>query len=636
MNDMLRFIAPIELEAASSNKPRRLRIIAYTGASIQPPGYGELVLDLAGMQLTRPLPILDGHDDTLKSLIAQGEPAVVGKQLVIGASVLPGPAGEHTLALLTAGAALQASVGLANIQQRQLRPGEKATVNGQEFTAGPRGLAIVERSILRETSILPAGADADTSVTIAASAAQKGQGQTMPDTITTSTPVTDPEGIAALAVAQERQRLRDIDRITARLELRGAYADQLATLKAQAVAGEIGTDTLRAGCLELIRADRTLPPMIMSPRSTTPAGPDHLAAALMVRAGFGKAAETEFGANVMERSRRLHSASLVDLCKAALMIDHRDEPQGRDQLIRAAISTGSLPVALGSSGDKILVSAYRQAPASWRSFAAVKSVPNFREQKGVRPTFFGDLPELPGGGEVEHGYYEEETYTWRIGQYAKQLQIDRKDVVNDDLNVFADILPSFARAAARTLNGLVATTILANAGTFWGTGNANYFEGSGTNLQASSMATAIQKLRQMKDAEGNLLDLQPATLLVPPELETTGKELLTSTEVQRYVASGTDRAPMGNAFQNAAQLAVEPRLSDSGFTGYSTTAWWLFSDASNASVVVGFLDGREAPVLETFGLDSDINHLAFGFRVYHDFGCALADFRASIKSKGAA
>ena len=140
----------------------------------------------------------------------------------------------------------------------------------------------------------------------------------------------------------------------------------------------------------------------------------------------------------------------------------------------------------------------------------------------------------------------------------------------------------------------------------------------------------------MKDLAGNLLDLTPAVLLVPPELEHTAKALVTSATMQRYVASGTDQAPMGNPFENVAQVVVEPRLSDSGFTGYSTIAWYLFSDVQNSAIAVGFLDGQEIPALESFGLDSDIDTLGMSFRVFHDFGCALADFRSSIMSKGEA
>ena len=55
-----------------------------------------------------------------------------------------------------------------------------------------------------------------------------------------------------------------------------------------------------------------------------------------------------------------------------------------------------------------------------------------------------------------------------------------------------------------------------------------------------------------------------------------------------------------------------------------------------APIIVGFLDGRQTPVIETFGLDAQVNKLALSFRCYHDFGAALGDHRAALKSTGEA
>ncbi len=384
--------------------------------------------------------------------------------------------------------------------------------------------------------------------------------------------------------------------------------------------------------LEILRACRPRPHTVYGHRDSS-IGTPHLSATLMVRAGFETAALSAFGEQVMQQSRRLHGQSLPDLCRAALMMDGREVPTSRNEMIRAGLSTGAMPVALGDSANRVLFEAYRQAPASWRSFAATKSAANFKVQTGIRPTFSGDLPQLPPGGGITHGSYSEETYQWNVNTFAKMFSIDRRDIINDDLSCFSDVIPGLARAAMRTLNGLVASTFLDN-GTFFTSGRANAFDGAATNLQASSLATAIQKLRLMKDAEGNLLDLQPSVLLVLPELEQTALALLNSTEVAR-VATG-DNLPTGNTFKAIARLVVEPRLSDIAYTGYSSTAWYLFSDPMNAAVVVGFLDGMQSPILESFGFDHDVNTLALSFRVYHDFGCALADYRAAIRSKGAA
>lgn len=639
MNDTrLTLTAPIELQAAAGDKPRRLRIVGYTGGEMSVAGFGPLVVTLDGLELVRPLPVLDSHKDELDALIAQGEPAVTAGQLVITATLLPGTAAERVVTLLQAGAALQASIAVEILQQRFLRSGETQTVNGKEVTAGPRGLLILEKSRLRETSILPAGADASTSVSIAAQRAAGVSMDTLP--VPTTTPTPTPAALTAdvaAAVQQERARLGEIERITAGLSLGGAMQQHLDSLKARAISGEITVDTPRAGALDLLRASRPVLhsiPGAFGPHNHAQSA-QHLAAALMVRAGFERAAEHQFGAVTMEQSRPLHRQSFVDLCKAALVIDGKDIPQTREGMIRAALSTSSMPTALGSSAEKVLVAAYTQAPAPWRLFAAVRSAANFKTQTGVRGSFFGDLLETGAGGEVKHGSIGEETYTWQVGQYAKQLQIDRKDMVNDDLGVFADVLPSFARAAARTLNDLVATTLLSGSAAFFTSGRKNFITGSTTTLLTDGvgLTKGLQTFRQMSDAEGNLLDLVPGCLLVPPELEYNAKLLVGSASV---MVPDTDGGAQGAPFADLCSVAVDARLSDSNYTGFSTTAWYLFSTPENAAVVVGFLDGAQAPTLETFGLDSDINHLAFGFRVYHDFGVALADFRAAIKSKGAA
>ena len=338
----------------------------------------------------------------------------------------------------------------------------------------------------------------------------------------------------------------------------------------------------------------------------------------------------------MEESKSLHSASLLDLCKAALQMDMRDVPSSRNEMIRAGFSTGSLPIALGNTANKTIAAAYQQAPATWRSFAATKPAANFKKQTAVRPSFAVPLELVPdSGGAVTHGWYEEETYDYKIDTYAKQLTIPRQSIINDDIGAFAEIIPSMGRAAARGVTNLVYTTMLSGQATFWTAARTNLITGATTTLLADGVGLqlALTELRKLKDIEGNYLGLTPHCLLVPPGLERVARELLASSDIQR---SSTDSGPTGNIFENIAQLEVEPRLSDSTYTGFSITAWWLFSPPVNASVIVGFLDGAEAPMVETFGPESDIDTLGYSFRIVFDYGVALADFRGSIRSKGAA
>jgi hypothetical protein len=81
------------------------------------------------------------------------------------------------------------------------------------------------------------------------------------------------------------------------------------------------------------------------------------------------------------------------------------------------------------------------------------------------------------------------------------------------------------------------------------------------------------------------------------------------------------------------RVAVESRLSNSGYTGYSTTAWFLVADPAQADVMeVAFLDGNEQPVTESF---EDFDRLALKYRAWLACGVKALDWRGIVKSKGA-
>jgi hypothetical protein len=136
------------------------------------------------------------------------------------------------------------------------------------------------------------------------------------------------------------------------------------------------------------------------------------------------------------------------------------------------------------------------------------------------------------------------------------------------------------------------------------------------------------------DAAGKLVDVRAVTLLVPPELEYTARQILRSSTVERYVASGTDNQPTGNPQFEALQLQVDPRLSSAAYAGYSTTAWYLFSNKADGAVNVALLNGVDRPMIEQ--IDPPSNQLGVGFRGYIDYGFSLGEPIAAYKSKGAA
>jgi hypothetical protein len=146
-----------------------------------------------------------------------------------------------------------------------------------------------------------------------------------------------------------------------------------------------------------------------------------------------------------------------------------------------------------------------------------------------------------------------------------------------------------------------------------------------------SLSMAIQAMRTQRDEESNDLDLVPVTLLVPPQLAEQAKSLLESEFIQRMAEQ-----PTGNSLRRAVGLEVEPRLSNTGKFGdkASPDHWFLFAAPSAAPLVVAFLNGKQEPTTEFFGIDQTVDKLAVSWRVFHDFGVAFCDPRAAVRVVG--
>jgi hypothetical protein len=604
LDEMMLSAAEVEIQAAAG-KPPAVSIVAYTGGLMSVPGWGPVAIDLAGLDATaEQISLLADHDSSLNGIVGHGQAAITnGKLLVNGTITGATEAARQVVELAKGGFKFQASVGVAPNDYERVRGGETITVNGKSIKAPGSGFTLVKAGVLREVSIVAIGADANTSVAIAAS-----KESTMNELDTA-------DAIRASAIAET-------ERVNA---IRAACGGRHGDIELKAI--REGWDAQRTR-LEVLRADRPLV-NAFAPRTFAPSQVV-LEAAVLAHMGCEGLAEKHLGATAAQQARDLRATNLLDLCRAAIEIEGVSMPHGRDAMIRAGLSTMSLPTALGNSANKLLFETYTESPATWRSFAAIKSANDFKQQTGVRISGAKDLEELPAGGEIKHGTLDEATYGFKVDTFARMLSVDRRDIINDDLSLFDDTIRSMGKAAMRSLSDLVYKVLLANAGNFFSAGNKNYDAGASTELLFSSLSTGIAKMMSQRDAENRDLDIRPAVLLVPPELQQQAKELLMSEFMQR----ATDK-PTGNALKNAVTLEVEPRLSNAArFTGTSAKAWYLFANPSDAAMIVAFLQGQQTPTVEFFGLDAEVNKLAVSWRVYFDYGAALSDFRAAYKAKG--
>lgn len=303
------------------------------------------------------------------------------------------------------------------------------------------------------------------------------------------------------------------------------------------------------------------------------------------------------------------------------------------QRVEAGWTSLSLPGIFSNVANKEILQGYMEEDQTWREIAGIRSVSDFKQVTSYRLLDSMEYEKVGPGGEIKNGKLEEESYTRQVDTYAKMLAITRQDIINDDLGAFDDLRARLGRGAAQKFNNVFWTAFMANASTFWTTARTNYIEGATTNLGTDGVGLGLGvkafRLMRSPSADGSKrIGGRPEILLVPPELEAIADQLYEARNVASVKVSDA------NIHAGKYRPVVSPWLSDSAFTGYSATAWYLLrSPAIAPAVVASFLNGQETPTIED--AEADFSVLGVQFRGYHDFGVDQAEYLCGVKSKGA-
>ena len=662
--------AGVEIEAgpADATAPAPIRIDAYSGGLMNVTGIGPCVVDVLGIEADARVVLLSGHENALSATLGSAAVQVVdGARLVaVGEIARTNPIAATAIELRRAGVPLQASIGAEPLEPpTRIRAGDSVTVNGRTITAGPGGFLLFRRTRLRHIAILPNGADAQTSVAIAAAAAnQEGSnvdfqkwveslGYVFADLTAEQTAVlqdvydklqavesgsaSDGEeqkpvaasGVAGVVADYRAAIAAETNRVNM---IRAVCGDRHGDIAAKAIAE--GWDTVKAE-LAVVRAARPNLPAIHT-REASPANTKVIEASLCMAAGIN--VEKGYNEETLDRAHKLRRRGLRWHAEqiAAARGNAIDADPGTMEWIRAAFSTSELSGVVGNVANKALQEAFAMAPSVAEQITATKSHANFQPNTVYSLALNGELQPVAKDGELKHLRLSEESRTRQVETRGAVLSISRVDMVNDDLNAFADNARAMGRKAihSREKTLFAALNATGAGSSFFTSARANYFEGAATNLQSSSIATAVQMFRDQVGPDGLPIMVDPTLLVVPTALEQTAKELMNS----QYVVGPTSaKTPSANIWQGAFKVLVSPWLSNSTLSGASSTAWYLLGNPADlAALEIAYLNGLQTPTVEFFGMDTTPDVLGVSWRVFWDFGVALAEYRAGVKSKGAA
>jgi hypothetical protein len=644
MADILRLTGRVEIQAgaADGKRPKRFSMVAYSGGLMSPSGWPNVVIDLAGADISGDVPILAGHAADLDNIVGQGQATVREHQLHVQGIVTDAtPAGQKAIALSEAGISLQASIGFAPDKRDHIAAGAKVSVNGRTLTAGDQGLTIIRSGKLREVSLLPVGADANSQVTITAKAAsqQPKRNLRMSETTTTT------EAPDELKFAWDRAGLSESERVLARWN--GAKFNDPAirqqtekflhaalggTLSFSDFDHEVLKAQLRDVELKALYAELPKGAAIHGSGRDT-GGPDMLQAALLCHLGAEDVSARAFGDRVTQSARDARMTSLVEILQAAYHANGQEPPRSRHDLVKAAFSTANISNIVSGVQNKILLDQWARLPLTCLQLCKKVSASDFKEGKAIRLVGRDTmLDQIAAGGEIKHGYLQDSAATYRIDTYARMYAITRQDVINDDLGALAELPRIIGRGAGLKMESVFWSLVLGNTGDFFGQANGNLLTDA---LDLTGLGAAVAVMRALTDADGEPVLVEPRTLVVPPALESVADSLFASTNV---VIAGTGdavtTAPSASPFAGKYKPLTSPYISNSKYTGNSETQWYLFADpnAGPAAFLAAFLDGVQNPTIEQS--DTDFNTLGVQYRGYLDFGFAQCDSQGGVKSSG--
>lgn len=312
-----------------------------------------------------------------------------------------------------------------------------------------------------------------------------------------------------------------------------------------------------------------------------------------------------------------------------------------ESLIRAALTvrgdqgfntTSDFAVLLETAVNKIFVGQYALAPVTWPSWCGRKSVQDFRTSTFYRPGTFGVLDSVTEAGEIKHKNIPDgEKRTITPGTKANIIGITRRALANDDLGAFQNLASGLGLAAALTVESDAFALVTANSGLGISYDANPLFHSSRSNIgptgamSAATLDGARAIMAKQKDPSANqFLALRPHCWLGPVELGGIAKQFNSSTtDPTDNKAQGVTNKVM-NLFTN---IVDSPYLS-----AQSATRHYLLADPALYPVfAVGFIDGQEAPRIETeqsFGFDG------VQMKVVLDYGTAALDFRGAVTCAG--
>lgn len=293
---------------------------------------------------------------------------------------------------------------------------------------------------------------------------------------------------------------------------------------------------------------------------------------------------------------------MIDVLRSCLQGSDRSLPYA--QMVTRAFQTTDFALALTSTAERTVLTAYQEAEMGIRALAMRKTLTDFKPVKIMRVSQIGAIAFVPEGGEYKmmNEFSEEDAATLTAAQSGGIAKVTRVALQNDSLDIFAQMLAEMSRAAARKEASELAARL---ADITWDSSNSLTGQ---TTLNIASVSAAVLKLRRQSDIEGHKISFTPRLLLVAPEQEAAGRQL-----VGQWTPNTADEVmPFPG-------LSLEVDHNLAGGTFY-------IADTVYSPLALGVIS--EGPMMTQ---EEEFSTGSRSFKIAHDFGTCAVDGRSIVK-----
>lgn len=329
------------------------------------------------------------------------------------------------------------------------------------------------------------------------------------------------------------------------------------------------------------------------------------------------------GGELPDASREFVNMSLRDMAADALTrAGETTRGLSADELFQraAAHGTSDFPLLVSNAMGKVALDSYRAAESPLKALARQRTLPNFKESTSIRLGEMGRLEEMTEHGEFKATSRAEAGEKMALKTFGRAINVSRKLLIDDDLNMLGDMTAAIGAAAAQTeAEELVATFIgnpdLSDGTAVFATGRGN-MAAAGADITETSLDAARLAMRGVKGLDGKtIIGVTPRYLVIGPELETKAEKLLTAI----YAATTDDVQPI------KLKLVVEPRIVGTG--------WYVMADpAAVPSLQFAYLSSAQGVQIQR---QEAWTTLGMQYRAFLDFGTGWADWRGAYFNEGA-